>query len=109
MKRRLVLIFVAGIVATALSLLVEYEFCMDGPGRGIPAAVTHPAHGKAVMEYPYSGDEIEGIVFDGGSLGIDVLVWSIIVGVPIALMDRSRQSSKRAVAAPENPGQDHSR
>ena len=102
MKRLIAICLVATLVTTAFSLLVEYEFCIDGPGRGLPAAVTHPSHGTTPLEFPYSGDAIEGRVLDGKSLGINLAVWAVIVGLSLGLVDRKarRRSESLAQARP---------
>src|SRR5215471_19183727 len=86
MIRALAFALLIGFVATTLSMVVEYQFCMDGPGRGFPAAVTHPAHGKEPMEFAYSGDQIEGMVVDVGNVGVDLATWSLVVGLPAGLV-----------------------
>src|SRR5262249_37518204 len=84
MIRVLAFAFMIGCLATALSLVVVGQFCMDGAGRGFPAAVTHPAHGKEAMEFAYSGNKIEGMVVDVRSVGIDVATWSLVIGYRLA-------------------------
>ncbi|HZM90006.1 MAG TPA: hypothetical protein VFF31_26030 [Blastocatellia bacterium] len=97
MRRLLAFAFVIGFLATALSLLAEYQFCADGPGRGVPAAMTHPAHGEDPMEFPYSGNEIEGMVLDVRSVGINLLAWSLVLGLPAGLIERARRRRRAAV------------
>lgn len=40
---------VAGAFLTAASLLVRWEFCMDGDARGVPFAIIHPTHGNSTF------------------------------------------------------------
>ena len=98
MLRVLLFALLIGFVATALSLVVEYEFCVDGPGRGFPAAVAHPAHGKEAMEFAYSGDQIEGRVVDVGNVGIDLATWSLVVGLPVSLVARARRQRRKSAS-----------
>lgn len=86
MKRVLLLLVFSGVVCTALSTLVTYEYCVGGPGRGLPFAVTHPGHGPEALEFVYEGSALEGQVLDLGALGLDLGVWSVLVGLPFAFV-----------------------
>jgi len=49
-----------GAAATVLVSLVEYQYCMDGSGRGWPFAIVHPAHLHVIpgSQVPKRGDEV---------------------------------------------------
>ena len=79
-----------------LSALVKYEYCMDGPGRGLPYAMSHPGHGPELLEFAYQGAAAEGIVFDAASASKNVVVWSLFVGLPLALVDLRSIRTKSA-------------
>lgn len=63
-RRSLLLLFLAGFGCTTLSALAKYQYCIGGPGRGLPFAMTHPGHGPERLEITYEGSAIEGGVFD---------------------------------------------
>ena len=53
-----------GAAATVLVSLVEYQYCMDGAGRGWPFAIVHPAHLRLTpgSPAPKRGDEVFSIL-----------------------------------------------
>jgi hypothetical protein len=50
--RILILCSVAAVVVTASLLAVSYDFCMGGPGRGLPFAAVHPSHDEGWWVLP---------------------------------------------------------
>jgi hypothetical protein len=94
MKRFLAILALSAICCTAFSMLVKLEYCMDGDGRGFPFAITHPAHGPSKFEFLYKGQAIEGMTFDTLSLGLNLLSWSILIGLPLAILDRRKKLHK---------------
>ena len=85
MKKIALAMLLVGTVGTALSARSEYVFCGDGPGRGLPFAITHPAHGPELLEFPFRGDSYDGFVFDGVGATGDIAYWGVIAGLPLTL------------------------
>jgi hypothetical protein len=102
MKQFLFLLILAGVTCTGLSALVTYQYCIAGSGRGVPCAMTHPGHGPEPLEFVYKGSAIEGRVFDLGSLGLNLGFWSVVVGLPIAVVDSRRRRHKANEMETEN-------
>jgi hypothetical protein len=109
MKRFLLVALLVGAICTVLAARSEYTFCVGGPGRGLPFALTHPAHGPELLQFAFEGNSYEGLVFDGvGALG-DIAFWGVIAGVPLALpyavllLWRRRKAAAAAAAAPLAP------
>ena len=69
-----------GVLFTLMTLLMPYEFCMDGPGRGLPFAIVAPYHGETEW-WVLPTDKTEkrfAPAFDLRSLGGDLLVWTTL-------------------------------
>jgi hypothetical protein len=62
--KRVAISLIVGGVATVLIMLVEYQYCMDGSGRGWPFAIIHPAHLRLVpgSPAPTRGDEFFSVL-----------------------------------------------
>jgi hypothetical protein len=58
-------------------MLVPYEYCMDGPGRGFPFAVYSPMCGAWFPVFAFDQSKIPQILDGGGFVG-DVLVWGAV-------------------------------
>jgi hypothetical protein len=102
MKRFLFLFVLAGVACTGLSALVTYQYCIAGSGRGVPFAMSHPGHEPELLEFVYKGSAIEGRVFDLGSLGLNLAIWSVVVGLPIAVVDSRRRRHRANVIETES-------
>ena len=98
MSRRLVTWSgVAGILVTAMSMLVEYQYCMGGPGRGFPFAVWRPGHPDGPVKHAlyrqpvrrdiyshYRGKLLAGVVnpYEAGSeMKLDTRMWKVRYGL----------------------------
>jgi hypothetical protein len=63
-----------GVAITSATLLVDYQYCMDGPGRGFPFAVYSPLCGAWFPVFAFDRSKIPQILDGGGFIG-DVLAW----------------------------------
>lgn len=81
-----------GVALTAATMLIPYQYCMDGPGRGLPFAVYSPSCGAWFPVFAFNESKIPQILDLGGGLG-DVLVWGLA-----AAFVRYRLSRPRVVS-----------
>ena len=73
-----------GVIITGAIMLVPYEYCTDGPGRGFPFAVLSPLHGPSLGAVRLQPDTNNGQGFDFVSLAGDVVVWAgVAAGVSL--------------------------
>jgi hypothetical protein len=70
---------ICGIALTAVTMLIEYEHCMDGPGRGFPFAVYTPACGSWFFILKLDDSKIPQVI-DFGALIVNILFWSLLAG-----------------------------
>jgi hypothetical protein len=91
MKRFCAILVISAVFCALFSMLIKYEYCIAGDGQGFPCAIIHPGHGPSIFEFVYEGEAIEGMVFDALSLGLNFLFWSILAGLPLAILDRRKQ------------------
>ena len=61
-------------------MLVPYQYCMDGPGRGFPFAIYCPVCGGWLPVFAFDDSKIPQILDLGGFVG-DVLVWGVAVAI----------------------------
>jgi hypothetical protein len=77
-------------------MLVPYEYCMDGSGRGFPFAVYSPQCGAWLPVFAFDESKIPQVLDLGGFLG-DVLVWGAAAAfVRYRCFSRREQADKRA-------------
>ena len=74
-----------GVALTGVVMLVPYEYCMDGPGRGFPFAVYSPSCGAWVPVVAFDDSKVPQVLDAGGFVG-DVVAW----GAVAALFHRRR-------------------
>ena len=79
MKRHF-LSLVLGTVITGMTMLVPFQYCMDGPGRGFPFAVYSPLCGAWCPVFTFDENKTPQVLDVGGLLA-DVLVWTVAVAV----------------------------
>jgi hypothetical protein len=84
-------ILLAAILLSTASLAFKYEFCMDGPGYGLPLAVLHPAHEDHFV-VAVRGNNVDGTVLDFPNLGVNVVAWALV-----SLGGRSAWRARRRV------------
>ncbi|MFO1461032.1 MAG: hypothetical protein U1G08_16710 [Verrucomicrobiota bacterium] len=65
-----------GVALTATTMLIPYQYCMDGAGRGFPFAVYCPSCGAWLPAFAFDDSKIPQILDLGGFL-VDVLVWGL--------------------------------
>jgi len=87
MKKALMNLFV-GAILTAATYSIEWDYCIDGPGRGLPLAMVHPSHGdsyffKLLDPSAQFGDEID---FD--SILGNLLFWTVLSGIAFEFRER---------------------
>lgn len=70
--------FCWGILIAMVSLLIPYQYCMDGPGRGLPFAVYSPNCGAWWVIHVLDDSKIPQIL-DLGGFAADVLFWIGVV------------------------------
>lgn len=70
--------FVCGIIITGAVMLVPYEYCMDGSGRGFPFAILSPLHGPSPGAIRLQPDTKNGQGLDFLSLAGDVIIWGAV-------------------------------
>lgn len=78
-----------GVALTAMTMLIPYQYCMDGPGRGFPFAVYCPACGAWLAAFAFDDSKIPQILDLGGFFG-DALVWGFAVALARHWLSRSR-------------------
>lgn len=61
-------------------MLIPYQYCMDGPGRGFPFAVYSPSCGAWFPAFAFDDSKIPQILDLGGFVG-DVLVWGAVAAL----------------------------
>lgn len=80
---------VIAVILTAAGMIPPIEYCMAGPGYGLPMAVIHPSHQEwwlIPLRIPLAMDDF---AFDPAGLGIDLLVcWLIVLGISAAVRRR---------------------
>jgi hypothetical protein len=89
-KRRIARSLLLGTIAAVVGLAVKLEYCIGGPGYGLPAAVIHPSHQEWWLVSLASPPSIEGLAFDPLSLCINVAVLSSIIFAIATAVDRRR-------------------
>jgi hypothetical protein len=90
--------FLWGAALTAMTMLIPYQYCMDGPGRGFPFAVYCPSCGAWLPAFAFDESKIPLILDLGGFLG-DVLVWGLAVAFVRYWFSRSPVVSTGATLA----------
>jgi hypothetical protein len=84
-----------GVVLTGLTMLFPYEFCLNGPGRGIPFAASCPVCEGTFASIGGGDGKTARQVLDLLRLSGDILLWSgACVGV-LALLNRSHRPTFR--------------
>jgi hypothetical protein len=66
-----------GVALTGIIMLVPYEYCMDGPGRGFPFAVYSPICGAWFPVFAFDHSKIPQVLDGGGFIG-DVAAWGAV-------------------------------
>ena len=93
--RLAILSLIAGVGLSASSMVFEYEYCMDGPGRGLPLAVIHPSHGEVDWVIPlYDTKQLKwGPETDVLNAAGDLVFWVILFFCAASLLHRWRRRS----------------
>lgn len=91
---------------TGLSMLIEYQYCMGGPGRGLPCAILRPTHHTdrfAIQLEPQF--KSEGQEFSFTSLFCDLAFYTFIawIGSRVLVNFRKFQASRRTGKDAEPP------
>jgi len=84
-----------GAAVTAATLLVVYQYCMDGPGRGLLFAVYTPVCGAWFLILKLDNSKIPQVI-DCGALIANILFWSLVVGLPRFLIHKYRNNQSPA-------------
>lgn len=80
-----------GLAITGLTMLHAYPYCLNGPARGFPLAVTIPPCEASVVSLGDTSGKSGAPVVDLARLGVDVLVWGCLgAGVQAAFSRRKR-------------------
>lgn len=87
------------VVVTGLTMLVAYQYCMDGPGRGLPMAVIHPSHSDEAASRLTTGllgnDVPWGPMVDPVAFVVDVGAWALAVASARSMASRWRRRERQ--------------
>ena len=72
---------------------MSFEYCIGGPGYGLPAAVVHPSHQEWWLIPLSRPAAVEGLAFDPLTLAIDVAVLALVAFGVASAMARSRRAA----------------
>ena len=112
--KRLTLSLLIGIAMTGTLTFFEYQYCMDGPGRGWPFAVIYPAHLNLVPGEtpPTRGDEPFSILLrsdisyppqvSGLAVVGDIIVWGAVAFFLWQLYIKGRSRTRPSVERPKD-------
>lgn len=89
---RFMLSFLWGVAITTATMLLPYQYCMDGPGRGFPFAVFCPMCGAWLPVFSFDQSKIPQILDLGAFIG-DVLLWGVAAGYVRTWLTRPRAQS----------------
>ena len=77
-------------------MLVPYQYCMDGPGRGFPVAVYSPLCGAWLPVFAFDHKKIPQVL-DLGGLLVGALIWG--AGVAFVRSDVSSDNESNDKSA----------
>lgn len=95
--------FIWGAAITLATMLVSYQYCTDGPGRGFPFAVYTPACGAWFPVIPLDDSKIPQVI-DFGALFYDLIFWSAIAGGVQIVYKRKRMRLLKEAEKTEETG-----
>jgi hypothetical protein len=85
----------SGILITAALMLVPYEYCIDGTGRGLPLAVLHPMHGSSAGVVRLQADTKGGQGLDFLGLASDSAMWSALLAGVCLYVRKTRDAFRK--------------